>query len=97
MFGLSFPELLVIFGVALVVIGPRQLPVVASRLGKVMGQLRRQTDSLRREFYNSVYTPAQELNKVTRELRSDFQRGTCEGAPAPTPPPPSKESDGTKG
>ncbi len=95
MFGLSFPELLVIFGVALIVIGPRQLPVVASRLGKLMGQLRRQTDSLRREFYNSVYTPAQEITSVTRELRSEIQRNTCESTQKPAPA--SKEPDGTKG
>ena len=70
MFGLSIPELLVIFIVILVLFGPEKLPVLASQFGRVMGELKRNSDALRREFYNSVYTPAQDFqNSLDRELK----------------------------
>lgn len=59
--GVSITEITVIFLVALVLFGPEQLPVLARTLGKLTGQVKRTSDSLRREFYNSVYTPGQDI------------------------------------
>ena len=56
--GISLTEIIVVFLVALILFGPEQLPVLARHLGKVTGQLKKTSDSLRREFYNSVYPPA---------------------------------------
>ena len=71
MFGLSFPELLVILGIALVFFGPDHLPELARKLGKFSGELRKTSDSIRREFYNSVYTPIQgDIDSSKRELTS---------------------------
>jgi len=71
MFGISFPELLIIFVVLLLVVGPDKLPEIAAKLGKIMGDLKRSSDSVRREFYNSVYTPAKQIrSEVTRELKT---------------------------
>jgi TatA/E family protein of Tat protein translocase len=81
MFGLSFFELLAIFGVALLVFGPEKLPEIAKVLGKISGELRRTSDSLRREFYNSVYPPAEELQATYRKLTTSplaQLSGTCE-------------------
>jgi len=61
MFDVSFTELLVIALVALIVIGPDQLPQVLRTLGKFTGIIQREFDVIRRDFYNSVYTPASEL------------------------------------
>lgn len=60
MFGISFLELMVICGVALIVLGPERIPEVAAFLGKWTGELKRMSDSVRREFYNSVYVPPEE-------------------------------------
>jgi len=68
--GVSLTEITVIFLVALVLFGPEQLPVLARTLGKVTGQVKRTSDSLRREFYNSVYTPGQD---VRNSLNGEFQ------------------------
>lgn len=69
MFGISFYELIVIFGVALLVFGPEALPDLARKLGKLSAELRRASDGMRREFYNAVYTPAQdELSRTRQEL-----------------------------
>ena len=65
---ISFSEIIVIFLVALVLFGPEQLPVLARSIGKIVGELKRGSDSVRREFYNSVYKPADE---VRRDLSID--------------------------
>ena len=87
MFGISLPELLVIFTLVLVLFGPEKLPEIARTLGKLSADLKRTSDGIRREFYNSVYKPADEaqgklslvakdLNaikeEVARELRSNL-------------------------
>ncbi len=66
MFGVSLPELVLIFVVILIVFGPEKLPEAARSFGKWMGELRRTSDGFRREFYNSVYTPA---NEIKREIQ----------------------------
>ena len=74
MFGVSLPELILIFIVVLIVFGPERLPEMARTLGKLMAELRRNTDSLRREFYNTVYLPAKgvedEIRKTSLALKS---------------------------
>ncbi len=68
--GISLTEFTVIFLVALVLFGPEQLPVLARTLGKLSGQVKKTSDSLRREFYNSVYPPADLKNPLTGELQA---------------------------
>lgn len=69
--GVNLSEIVVIFLVALVLFGPEQLPVLARTIGKLTGQVKRTSDSLRREFYNSVYTPGQEVrNTLNGELQA---------------------------
>jgi sec-independent protein translocase protein TatB len=71
MFGISLPEFLVVAVIALLVLGPEKLPQVASQLGKLSFQLKKTSDSFRREFYNSVYKPTQEnQQEIKTELRA---------------------------
>ena len=74
MFGIGFPELFLILLVALVVFGPEKLPEIARTLGKLSAELKKGTDSVRKEFYNSVYTPADDwktrINQESRNLLS---------------------------
>ncbi len=62
-----------IAAVALIVFGPEKLPEIARNFGKLMADLKRSSDSVRREFYNSVYKPAEDskdgLSLAARELR----------------------------
>lgn len=111
MFGVSFTELVVIAIVALLLFGPDELPKIARTAGKFMAEFRRHSDSLRREFYNSVYPPAQEIKReMDQELRSlralkhDVLSGPdlgkpaspVEGTPAPAEPS-STKSEGDVG
>jgi sec-independent protein translocase protein TatB len=71
MFGVSLPELAVIVVVFLVVVGPEKLPDTARKIGQTLGKLKKGSDSIRREFYNSIYTPATELRgDIRKELRT---------------------------
>lgn len=44
------PELLMILGLALIVLGPKKLPELAKTLGKGLAEFRRATDELKDEF-----------------------------------------------
>jgi TatA/E family protein of Tat protein translocase len=46
MFNLGMPELLVILGVALLVLGPKRLPELARALGKGLAEFKRATHDL---------------------------------------------------
>ena len=52
MFGIGMPELLLILGLALIVLGPKKLPELALALGKGLAEFRRATDELKDEFRN---------------------------------------------
>lgn len=61
---------MVVAAVALLVFGPDKLPEIASQLGKISFQLKRTSDAFRREFYNSVYKPAEEQQQT---IRTEFK------------------------
>lgn len=50
MFGIGMPELLLILGLALIVLGPKKLPELAKTLGKGLAEFRRATEDLKDEF-----------------------------------------------
>lgn len=88
MLGLGWTEMLVIGVVALIVIGPKDLPVVMGRLGKFMGQIRRMGNEFQREINrttgldevrnlrNSITSP---LKKTAEEIRKEFNTMTPNG------------------
>lgn len=85
--GVSFPELLIIMLVVLLVFGPEKLPDVARTLGKLMGELRKSSDQVRREFYNAVYKPADEVKRrISQEARTLIAtEDPQQSKPAPQP------------
>jgi len=50
MFGIGMTELVVIFAIALIVLGPKRLPELARSLGRGIAEFRRASNDLRREF-----------------------------------------------
>lgn len=105
MLGLSWTELLVVGIVALIVIGPKDLPVVMGRIGKVVGQIQRMGREFQREINrttgldevrnlrNSITDP---LKKTADEIRKEFNAIGKDGQHKPTgvlkPTDPSVES-----
>ena len=90
MFGMSFGELVIIMVVALIVFGPERLPHIASQMGKIAADLRKTSDSFRREFYNSVYIPSDEFKTIERDLS---RLVTTEKKHEPAPPAPDKPKE----
>jgi sec-independent protein translocase protein TatB len=71
MFGISLPELAVIFVLILIVFGPERLPEIAIKLGKLSGELKRNSEAVRREFYNAVYKPAEDFRRKIDSVAKD--------------------------
>lgn len=104
MLGLSWTEMLVIGVVALIFIGPKDLPVVMGKVGKVIGQIQRMGREFQREINkttgldevrnlrNSITSP---LKQTADEIRREFNTMTPDG-PKPSgaikPADPSSES-----
>ncbi len=85
---LSIPHLVVIFLVALVVLGPEKLPQVARMLGKAMADFRRITTDFRVQIEDEM----QEMERQTR-LKKEAAAAEATPPPAATPfdAPPSAE------
>ncbi len=59
MFGIGMPELLIILGVALLVLGPKKLPEIARSLGRGMAEFRRASTELRNTLTAPLEEPAE--------------------------------------
>jgi len=79
MFGIGMPELMLIFVIALLIFGPKELPRIARTLGKAMGELRRASDELR--------------DGIQREI--DLAERADIPAPPPEVPPATTTPEGT--
>ncbi len=71
MFDIAWSELLLIAVIALIFIGPKELPQVLHSLGRMTAKLRRTADDFRRQFEDSVREAGYEdLHKNIQEFRS---------------------------
>jgi sec-independent protein translocase protein TatB len=59
MFNVGGPEVLVILLVALIALGPAQLPEAARKVGKVMGEVRKVSSNFQRELTTAFETEEQ--------------------------------------
>jgi Tat protein translocase TatB subunit len=70
MFGIGFPELLMIMALALIVLGPKRLPDLARALGRGLSEFKRASDELKQTFAdetrnNDLKRPPGEPGKLT--------------------------------
>jgi len=84
MFGIGFPELLVILVVALIVLGPKRLPEVARTLGKGLAEFRRATSDITEELRGAQQMLEEEARLATRPLNQPLNQPR--GAPKAKPP-----------
>jgi Tat protein translocase TatB subunit len=89
MFGIGMTELLVIFVVGLLVLGPRRLPELARTLGKSLAEFRRAATDLRREFLDVAEEP--------RSAPPPAQRPAAGPDPEPGPPEPEGSPGSSRG
>ncbi len=76
---LGFPELIVIFIIALLVFGPKKLPELGKSLGKGLREFKRATEDLKqswdeqlREAESSISDAAEELKQTERDMKAQF-------------------------
>ena len=66
MFDLGWQELFVIGAVALIVVGPKDLPKLFNKVGKIFGKIKQ----ISREFYDQINEAAEmeEINNLKNDL-----------------------------
>ncbi len=95
MFDVGFWELVLIFGVGLMILGPERMPRVASQIGRWIGRARRTASSLRHQLEKEIASAEsppppprrkpKPLKPVTRPPPAEPERSSAaEGQPAPT-------------
>ncbi len=90
MFDIGFWELVILFGLGLIILGPERLPKVAMQVGNWAGQARRMarqlTNQMRDELdvdLNQPFTPAQKPNQTySRPGMDDLKASTPDSSAA---------------
>lgn len=75
MFEIGWSELLVIGVVALIVVGPKELPVLLRTIGKYVGMIKRQAEEFRAQFAEAMQQA--ELDQLRKDV-SDIKSGAEE-------------------
>lgn len=90
MFGVGTSELVIILIIALLILGPKEIPKVARTIGKGMRELQRAKDELKKniefeeETVSQVKSDFREMiNETEEEIKSEFK----------SPPPETKNQD----
>ncbi|MBX9766403.1 MAG: Sec-independent protein translocase protein TatB [Bdellovibrionales bacterium] len=69
MFNIGFSEMLIIAVIALIFIGPKQLPELARTLGRLIGEFRKATDELTGTFTGVRDTAEKYMNEQTKSIK----------------------------
>ncbi len=80
MFDVGFWELVLVFGLGLMILGPDRLPRVAAKIGRWVGQARRTASQLRRQLEMEI------------KLDDPPSNPPNYGRPKPPPPPPKPDT-----
>jgi sec-independent protein translocase protein TatB len=66
MFGIGFPELLLIMAIALIVLGPKRLPDLAKALGRGFSEFKKATDELKQTFEAEAREAREPIDAATK-------------------------------
>jgi sec-independent protein translocase protein TatB len=71
-FNIGPEKLLLLFIIALIVLGPSKLPDAARSLGKALGEFRRVSGRLQNEVRDALADPKDALSAAVSDLRNEF-------------------------
>lgn len=94
MFSVSPAELLTIALVALIVFGPKRLPEISRKAGKVLRDLKETASELKAGIESEYDGPIAALGDVRREMKSTLDAVTGETPPPEPPQPPPTDPTG---
>jgi len=90
---IGFPELMIIFLIALLVFGPKKLPELGKSLGKGLKEFRRATDDLKstwqeqmKDVERSVEEVKSTVNEAANEIKPELDFKSQLTTPASTKP-----------
>ena len=75
MFGIGMPELLIILGLALVILGPKKLPDLAKGLGRAMREFKNATDEMKENFREETGELEEIKDSVVKEIDRAMEPG----------------------
>lgn len=84
MFDIGFQELILIFIVALLVVGPKKLPEVGRSVGKGIAELKRAMQNLKDSISDEENLLKKEIPDFQEDLVSPLKKGLEDGAKAAT-------------
>ena len=73
MFDIGFWELVILFGLGLMVLGPERMPRVAAKLGRWVGQARNMARHLSNQIRDEIEPFESGLNSVNETLQKDMR------------------------
>jgi len=74
MFNIGFPELVVIFIVALVVVGPEKLPEMGRAVARLVVEFRRATEELKKELaLDEIEEARDEITSLGEDLKEPLE------------------------
>lgn len=74
MFDIGFWELVVLFGLGLMVLGPERMPQVAAKLGRWAGQARQMARSLSAQLRDEIEPIETSIRAADQGMRKDFSK-----------------------
>jgi sec-independent protein translocase protein TatB len=69
-FNIGTAELILIFIIALIVVGPRRLPEIGREIGRILSDLRKMSQEFTTDLTQELEAPAKELGEITQELEA---------------------------
>lgn len=89
MFEVGFTEIVLIFAIALLVLGPARLPKLAADIGRWAGRARSMARQLRTQLEQEVhYDPLKDSPKSSQTIHTPPPAPAAPAAPAPSAEPP---------
>jgi len=78
MFGIGTSEILIILLIAILVLGPKEIPKIARTIGRGIRQLERARDELRQTLDNDLYDEEEDTKPTSEEHENKKQKLTDE-------------------
>lgn len=71
MFNIGLPELIIIFAIILIVLGPKRIPDFTRSVGRLIGDLKRSADDIKSELTREIINAKDEIGKISNEIEKN--------------------------